>query len=134
MPDSQGGRRSPYNAPDSLFSLDPTPDSILNVFPTPDLESVPRDFVLYNNYPNPFNPGTTIRFFAPRAEQTELVIFNLLGQRIRTLFNGVSSPGVNTFQWNNSRDDNGRPVPSGVYLYRLKTPGSVLTNKMLYLK
>lgn len=132
--DSQGGRRSPYNAPDSLFSLDPTPDSILNVFPTPDLESVPRDFVLYNNYPNPFNPGTTIRFFAPRAEQTELVIFNLLGQRIRTLFSGVASPGVNIFRWNDSRDDNGRPVPSGIYLCRLKTTGSVLTNKMLYLK
>jgi hypothetical protein len=133
--DALGTRQSPYNAPDSLFTLAQTPDSIVSLFLPGNAVPLPTDYVLYHNFPNPFNPGTTIRFFSPYAEHVELTIYNLLGQKIRTLFNGIASPGVNNqFQWNDARDDNGRPVSAGVYFFRLKTPGSVLTNKMLYLK
>ncbi len=128
-------RFSPYNAPVALFSLDRTPDSVLALYPPIRALNPPTDYVLYHNFPNPFNPGTTIRFFAPRAEHVELIIYNLLGQRVRTLFDGVAIPGAdNDFQWIDGRDDFGRTVSSGVYFFRLKTPSFVLTNKMLYLK
>ncbi len=133
--DGTGTRLSPYNAPGTLLSLDRTPDSVASLYPPIRALNPPTDYVLYHNFPNPFNPGTAIRFFAPRAEHVELIIYNLLGQRVRTLFDGTAVPGAdNEFQWIDGRDDYGRTVSSGVYFFRLKTPGSVLTNKMLYLK
>ncbi|MEX2089926.1 MAG: S8 family serine peptidase, partial [Bacteroidota bacterium] len=96
--------------------------------------TVPDEFVLFHNYPNPFNAGTTIVFGAPGVHPVELVVFNTLGQRIRTLFRGVSRPGENRIVWNDGRDDAGSTVATGLYLYRLITPASVLSGKMLYLK
>ncbi len=133
--DGVGTRRNPFNAPANLISIVRTPDSVVSLFPPVKVVSPPSDYVLYQNFPNPFNPGTTIRFYAPRAEHVELTIYNLLGQHVRTLFNGTTVPGANNqFRWNDARDDFGRTVSSGVYFFRLKTPGYVLTNKMLYLK
>ncbi len=96
--------------------------------------TVPDEFVLFHNYPNPFNAGTTIVFGAPGVHPVELVVFNTLGQRIRTLFRGVSRPGENRIVWNDGLDDAGSTVATGLYLYRLTTPASVLSGKMLYLK
>jgi subtilisin family serine protease len=133
--DALGTRRSPYGGPDSLFTLTRTPDSIASLFLPTGGVTLPTDYILYHNFPNPFNPGTAIRFFSPRAEYVELTVYNLLGQKVRTLFNGTTSAGVNNeFWWNDARDDYGRAVSAGVYFCRLKTPTSVLTTKMLYLK
>lgn len=96
--------------------------------------AVPDEFVLFDNYPNPFNAGTTIVFGAPGVHPVELVVFNTLGQRVRTLFRGVSRSGENRIVWNDGRDDAGSTVASGLYLYRLITPVSVLSGKMLHLK
>ena len=96
--------------------------------------TIPDRFVLYNNYPNPFNAGTSIVFGAPGVHPVKLVVFNALGQKVRTLFTGVSRPGQNRIVWNDGRDEAGAQVATGLYLYRLTTPGSVLTGKMLYLK
>ncbi len=133
--DGLRSRRSPYNAPDSLFTLTRTPDSVALLFLPDGVAAPPTDYVLYHNYPNPFNPWTTISFYAPRAEHVELAVYNLLGQRVRTLFSGRASAGAtNPFRWVDARDDQGRAVASGVYFCRLTTPNSVLTAKMLYLK
>ena len=133
--DGVRSRRSPFNAPDSLFALTRTPDSIVSLFLPGGVVAPPTDYILYHNYPNPFNPWTTISFYAPRAEHVELAIYNLLGQKVRTLFSGTASAGAaNPFRWTDARDDYGRTVSSGVYFCRLTTPTSVLTNKMLYLK
>ena len=130
-------RRSPYNAPDSLFSLARTPDSILQYYPTGVNQVTPvtpQTYVLMDNYPNPFNPSTTIRFFAPHAEIVELAVFDILGQRIATLYSGRCQPGINSASWNGSPDGSRISSATGVYFYRLKTPSSILTGKMLLIR
>lgn len=96
--------------------------------------TVPDEFILFSNYPNPFNAGTTILFGAPGVHPVELVVYNGLGQKVRTLFRGVTRPGENRIVWNDGRDDAGSAVATGLYFYRLFTPSSVLSGKMLYLK
>ncbi len=124
-------RRSPFNAPDSLFSLAPTPDSILGIYPP--VAGVPQEFVLHANYPNPFNGSTTILFDVPKTSFVTLDMFNLLGQRIRTIFSGDVPIGTKWTFWD-GRDETGRTVASGVYFYRLTTPTSALTKRLLYIK
>jgi len=124
-------RRSPFNAPDSLFPLAPTPDSILGIYPP--VAGIPQEFVLHANYPNPFNGSTTILFDVPKTSYVTLDMFNLLGQRIRTIFSGDVPAGTTRTLWD-GRDETGRTVASGVYFYRLTTPTSALTRRLLYIK
>jgi serine protease AprX len=95
---------------------------------------VPAQFVLHNNYPNPFNGSTTIIVEAPGERTIELAIFDLLGRRVRTLYKGKSQAGVNFFEWSDALDDNGAHVATGVYICRLITPGSASSRKILYIK
>jgi hypothetical protein len=136
--DASGTRTSPFNAPDSLFNVQLTSDSLRQFYPTVDSvlppQFVPTDFTLEHNFPNPFNATTTIQFYAPTTANVELNVFNLLGQRVKTLFVGAPVAGWNTIRWNEAKDDYGRSVASGVYFARLKTSRSVLTLKMLYVK
>lgn len=100
----------------------------------PPTVSLPSDFKLYQNYPNPFNPTTTISWQLPVASQVELTIYNLLGQKIRTLVDGRQPAGFHQVEWD-GRDDAGRQVASGVYFYRLTTvDGFRQSRKMLLLK
>jgi len=136
--DASGTRTSPYDAPDSLFAIEPTSDSLRQFYPTVDNvlspDYIPTDYTLAHNFPNPFNPTTTIQFFAPSLDKVELVVFNVLGQRVRTLFSGTPLADWNAVRWIDAQDDNGHPVSSGIYFARLKTPRSVLTLKMVYVK
>ncbi len=94
----------------------------------------PRVFSLLQNYPNPFNPSTTIRFNLKRAARLRLEVYNLLGQRVRTLLaEQTVAAGGHTVQWD-GRDDRGKPVPSGVYLYRLASKSFSETRTMALLK
>ncbi|MBT4497257.1 MAG: T9SS type A sorting domain-containing protein [Gemmatimonadetes bacterium] len=81
---------------------------------------LPPFFNLDQNYPNPFNSDTVIRFALPTSENVELAIFNLAGQRVAKLADGMREAGVYAIRWD-GRDDNGRELASGVYLYRLRT-------------
>lgn len=94
---------------------------------------VPSDFALRPNYPNPFNPSTTIAFDLADDGITELAIYNALGQKVRTLVGGFQLAGSYRIIWD-SRNDAGRAVASGVYLYRLKSGSFVKTNKMMLIK
>ncbi|HEX9653213.1 MAG TPA: T9SS type A sorting domain-containing protein [bacterium] len=94
---------------------------------------LPSTVRLLNNYPNPFNPSTNIAYVLPNSALVKLTIYNIMGQKIRTLVNENQSAGEHRLEWNGT-DDNGRTVSSGVYLYRLETPGAVQTHKMLLLK
>jgi hypothetical protein len=85
------------------------------------------------SYPNPFNSGTAIRFTLPDAQDVQLSVHNLAGQRVVTLVNGPYQPGVHTIPWD-GRDDAGRPVASGVYLYELRGGGCRAVRKMALLK
>jgi flagellar hook assembly protein FlgD len=95
--------------------------------------NIPRVFELSNNYPNPFNPSTKIQFAVPHEQNIALIIYNLLGQRIRTLVQGVYAPGQYTVTWD-GKDQVGRTLESGVYIYRLETGSIALVKKMLMLK
>jgi len=88
---------------------------------------------LYPNYPNPFNPTTTIRFSIPNDSQVKLSIYNIRGQRVTTLVNDTLTPGYHEAVWNGT-DSHGRCVSSGVYFYRLDTGNKAITKKMLLLK
>ncbi len=94
---------------------------------------IPKTFELSNNYPNPFNPTTVIQYAMPRADQVSLEIYNLLGQRVRTLVEGVISPGYHEAVWD-GRNESGQQVESGVYFYRLNTGETALVKKMLFIK
>lgn len=87
------------------------------------------------NYPNPFNPETTICFYLPQnTEQMDLKIYNLRGQLVRTLIKSAPFPkGEASIVWNGC-DDQGRNVTSGLYLYRLSTPFVTKTGKMTLIK
>ena len=95
---------------------------------------IPTTFELQANYPNPFNPSTTIQFGVPRNADVALVIYNVLGQRIRTLVDHEQrSAGRYSVVWD-GRDDGGSSVGSGMYFYRLETGQVALVKKMLMLK
>ena len=94
----------------------------------------PTRFVLHNNYPNPFNGSTAIVVDAPTEQEMELSIYNLLGQKVRTLYHGKSSPGVSTFYWRDGVDDSNNHVATGIYICRLNVAGAVFSQKIVYLK
>ena len=89
----------------------------------------PSVYELRQNYPNPFNPATTISFALAAPGEATLEIFNIAGQKVRTLWHGRKTAGQHRVEWN-GLDDRGRPVSSGVYVYRLTAGKHVLVKKM----
>ncbi len=83
---------------------------------------VPEEFTLFPNYPNPFNPETTIRFQIPKAAMVALDVFNTLGQKVRALQNNRFEAGEHQVRWN-GRNDFGLQVPSGIYFVRMRATG-----------
>jgi len=94
---------------------------------------VPENYILKHNYPNPFNPETTIEYHLTRTADVRLEIYNLLGQRVRLLVNTKKQPGEYTVKWD-GKDDNGQDLASSVYVIHLSTSGEVRTQKMLLLR
>ncbi|MCX7762930.1 MAG: hypothetical protein N2252_08845 [Candidatus Kryptonium sp.] len=81
-------------------------------------EVLPLDYMLYQNYPNPFNPGTEIKFDIPEYSAVKIIVWNVLGQKVKTLIDANLDPGRKTVKWD-GRDDNGNFVGSGVYFYTM---------------
>jgi hypothetical protein len=94
---------------------------------------IPGSFFLAQNYPNPFNPTTTISFGLPKAADITLDVFNVLGQKVRTLITGHQDAGYKTFVWD-GRDAVGKSVASGLYFYRLDAGDFQQSKKMMLLK
>lgn len=94
---------------------------------------VPATFNLEQNFPNPFNPETTIRYGIISDSEVRLTIYNLLGQVVRTLINQQMPAGQYTARWD-GRNDAGQEVSSGVYIYRLQSGSRVATRKMALLR
>ena len=98
-----------------------------------DLKAIPLEYALHENYPNPFNPTTTLRFDLPEVSDITLTIYNMLGQRVKT-FNMQGTPaGYHSITWDATNDLN-QQVGAGVYLYQLQTKDFVKTRKMVLLK
>ena len=124
-----------------IISNDPTNDT-LNVSvsgygePAVGIENrptLPKTFAMSPNYPNPFNPSTTISYQVPRQSDVRIEIYNMLGQKIRALLNDHKDPGVYQMVWD-GRNDAGVQVGSGVYLYRMIASDFVQTRKMILMK
>ncbi len=104
-----------------------------------DNSSLPSRILLHQNYPNPFNPETKIKFEIPANSQNnqpqnvEIKIFNLLGREVRTLLNTQKAPGIYESIFNGNSED-GAPLPSGIYFYRLRINNFVQTRKMVLAK
>ena len=90
-------------------------------------------FALQQNYPNPFNPQTEIRFVLAQGGRAELSVFNILGQKVRTLVDGQLSPGAHRAMWD-GRNDAGRQLASGVYIYQLVSGNYREIKKMILLR
>jgi len=90
--------------------------------------SLPGHFSLFQNHPNPFNPSTRIAYRLPTRSNVTLKVYNLLGQVVTTLVNGVEEPGYKSVQWNASG------VASGVYLYQIKAGSFVDVKKLVLLR
>ncbi len=101
--------------------------------PDNETHSVNKYMRLDNNYPNPFNPTTSISFYVPKASEVSLDIYNIKGQKIKTLHSGKIAEGQHTLTWN-GEDNNNEYVASGVYFYRLKNGNETKQKKMLLLK
>jgi C1A family cysteine protease len=96
-------------------------------------ESSPNDFSLSHNYPNPFNPSTTIEYELGKESHVDISIFNLLGQKVNTVVDEVKSSGEHSTRWDGT-DYDGKQLPCGVYFYRIESRGYTDSKKMLLLR
>ncbi len=107
--------------------------NVLTGIDDPVTDTRPGTFQLFQNYPNPFNPSTAISYQLPANSNVQLEIYNLLGQKVRTLVNQQQAAGNYTVRWD-GRNDFGQHVSSGVYLYRLVTGQFSQVRKMVLLR
>ena len=98
-----------------------------------EVKLIPSDFSLQQNFPNPFNPSTEIRFDLPEEGQVELSVFNMQGQKVRTLESGKMAPGYHAIIWNGTNDKGSR-VSTGMYFYSIQTNKFQAVRKMLFIK
>ncbi len=95
-------------------------------------KGIPTAFALHENYPNPFNPTTTLRFDLPQVSSITLTIYNMLGQKVRTFNMQNTSAGYHSITWD-ATNDFGQQVGAGVYLYQLQAKDFVKTQHPIYL-
>lgn len=96
-------------------------------------ENVPERFALHPNYPNPFNPSTTIRYEIPEQSRIEILVYDITGRRVRQLIHTRQQPGYYHVIWDGT-NDSGNDVPSGQYFLLMKTDNFRKTQKMVLLK
>lgn len=105
--------------------------AVVGVYEYPDHS--PNQLALKQNYPNPFNPETTIQYHVARACNMKLTVYNIGGEKIATLFEGLQTAGMHYAKWNGI-DKDGRSVPSGIYIYRLEAGEYSRNAKMMLMK
>ena len=106
-------------------------DYVTDIVEFPD--ELVKDYKLYQNYPNPFNPGTVIEFESPSNEFAKVIVYNILGQKIRELFAGRVIQGLTRFTWDGT-NDKGELVTSGTYIYSINIAGKNLSKKMMLIR
>ena len=101
--------------------------------PDSPVSSLPASFELCQNFPNPFNPVTVIRYRLTTTEMVELTVFNELGQRVVELVDELQPAGESEVRWS-GRDEAGNRLASGIYLYRLRAGAATQTRKLLLMR
>ncbi len=94
---------------------------------------LPTEFSLAQNYPNPFNPETTIEFALPKSSHVTIRVYDLVGAEVRTLLDETRKAGYQKITWD-AKDTTGRPVPSGVYLYKMQAGDFVAVRKSVIIR
>jgi flagellar hook assembly protein FlgD len=94
---------------------------------------LPDKFSLSQNYPNPFNPVTEISYSLPNDSYVKLAVYNIMGQKVKTLVDGLQNAGRRTMTWDGT-DDSGRRVATGVYFYRIQAADFTQSKKMVLMK
>ena len=97
------------------------------------LSEMPKEYKLFNNYPNPFNPSTTIKYSIPKVSNVKIQVYNMMGQLIKTLVNETKAPGFYNVLWNGTNENNSK-VASGIYFYKFESENFVANNKMILIK
>ncbi|TFB08757.1 choice-of-anchor D domain-containing protein, partial [Candidatus Marinimicrobia bacterium MT.SAG.2] len=116
------------NGNTSEFSFPDTVDTTVVIGITSESVIIPENYSLLQNFPNPFNPVTTIRFGLPKESKVNLSIYNILGEKLESIILGQKPAGYHKVIWNASN------VSSGIYFYRLEAGDFVQTRKMVLLK
>ena len=98
-----------------------------------DIQATPVVFGLQQNYPNPFNPTTRIRYQLPKNVKVSIMIYNILGTKVKALVDANESAGYHEIEWD-GRDEFGRAVSSGVYIYRIMAGNFSDSKKMIFMK
>ena len=98
-----------------------------------ELSLIPRDLVLEQNYPNPFNPSTVVQYGLPASERVRITIISLLEQEIAELANTVQTPGSYRVVWN-GKDQQGKDMPSGIYMIRLQAGSTQHVKKAMLVR
>jgi len=105
-------------------------DGVINRIKPAGKTSIPQAFALFQNFPNPFNPSTTIRYLINKLRaRVTIDVFNILGQRVRTLVDAVQQQGIHEVHWDGLADE-GSESPSGIYFYRVNVDGQEHTKSM----
>ena len=104
-----------------------------NVVSVKDNNAIPTTYELSQNYPNPFNPTTAIKFQIPEKEKVVLEVYDILGEKVKTLIDEIKGPGFYQALWNGT-NKNSIPVASGVYIYRIIAGKFIMSKKMVFLK
>lgn len=124
----------PYTCDSLQFMVVPGPGgnsrgwNLCGWFDGGDMESMPRKIALYSNYPNPFNASTTISFDLPRRDQVDAEIFNIMGQKVETLWNGRMNAGNQALKWDATN------YSSGIYFFKLTVGDQVRSRRMTLIK
>lgn len=123
---SQYDSSQPYNSGYEIFPLGAS-----SISAATDVEaepSIPTSFQVYQNYPNPFNPTTNISFSVPSAQHVEVTVYDMIGRKVSTLFNGTAPAGITKVKFN------GQELSSGVYIYSVKTNTNTISKKLVLMK
>lgn len=122
-----------HNLPDIVVPVEftVTPDTTVGI--ADDFSLLPKEFALNQNYPNPFNATTIINYALPVDSDIRLEVYNILGQKVATLYDGQQKAGYHTMTWSGA-STSGETVATGLYMYKLVTSEKTLIKKMMMLK
>jgi hypothetical protein len=98
-----------------------------------EVDLTPNNFILFQNYPNPFNPNTTIQFQVPKVSDVTIVVYDMLGQEVKSLFSSQVQPGKFTVEWD-GLNNAGAQMSSGTYIYRMTSGEFIDVKEMILLK
>ena len=95
--------------------------------------AIPDKYSLQQAYPNPFNPHTTITYSLPQVDHVRLIVYDINGNLVRKLVNGVENPGIKNVVWD-SKNEFGEDVPSGMYIYTFQAANFKRSKKILLIR